>query len=101
MTTNKPTENEDEYFAREDAEARRKLALERAHKLAAAERDRLKQLHWMHCPKCGMALETHKFREVQIEKCHHCGGVFLDDGELERLAGKEAGFVQRLVAVFK
>lgn len=101
MTTKKPTDNEDEFFAREEAEKRRKLALERAHKLADDEREKLKQLHFMHCPKCGMKLESHTYREVQIEKCHHCGGVFLDDGELERLAGKDAGFVQRLVAVFK
>lgn len=101
MTINKPTENEDEYFAREDAEARRKLAHDQGLKLAADERAALKQLHHMHCPKCGMTLETHAFREVQVDKCHHCGGVWLDDGELDRLAGKEAGFVQRLVAVFK
>lgn len=101
MSTNKPTENEDEYFAREDAEARKKLAYEQAQKLAAAEREHMKQLHYMHCPKCGMTLETHTFKEVQIEKCHHCRGVWLDDGELDRLAGKEAGFIHRLVAVFK
>ena len=54
----KPSQHEDEYFAREDIEKKRKLALEQAQELAASEREELKTLHYMKCPKCGMDLQT-------------------------------------------
>jgi len=101
MSLNKPTESEDEFFARQDAEKRRKLALERARALKEAELAQLKALHFMHCPKCGFQLEPISFHGVQIERCYHCGGTFLDEGELEALAGKEPGFIQRVISVFK
>jgi hypothetical protein len=101
MSLNKPSETEDEFFARQDAENRRKLALEKARALKEAELAQLKALHYMHCPKCGFPLETINFHELQIDRCYHCGGTFLDEGELERLAGKEPGFIQRVIAVFK
>jgi uncharacterized protein len=101
MTMKKPSESEDEFFARQDAEKRRKMALEKARELKEEELAQLKALHFMHCPKCGMPLETINFHDLQIERCYHCGGSFLDEGELERLAGKEPGFIQKVVAVFK
>ena len=101
MTLKKPSESEDEFFARQDAEKRRKLALERARALKEAELAQLKALHFMHCPKCGFQLETITFHELQIERCYHCGATCLDEGELERLAGKEPGFMQRVISVFK
>ena len=81
----KPSNTEEEYFAREEVEKRRKLALEEAQRLAAAERERLKQLHYMHCPKCGMQLQTVKNGPVEVDACFNCGGVFLDAGELEQI----------------
>ena len=101
MTIQKPSESEEEFFAREDAEKRRKLALEKAKEMAQADRDRLKATHFMRCPKDGMELQTVSYREVQIDKCFTCGGSWLDEGELERLAGKEAGFLQNVLSVFK
>jgi uncharacterized protein len=97
----KPSETEEEYFARQDAEKRRKLALEQQRAMAAAERDRLRQLHQMRCPKCGMELTTISYRDVQIDRCFSCGGTWLDEGELEQLAGREPGFLQKLISVFK
>ena len=101
MSLKKPSESEDEFFARQDAEKRRQLALEKARALKEAELAELKALHFMHCPKCGFQLETITFQGLQIERCYHCGGSFLDQGELERLAGKEPGFIQKVVSVFK
>jgi hypothetical protein len=100
MSLKKPSESEEEFFARQDAEKRRRLALEEQKKLAKAERERLKQLHWMRCPKDGMELTTIEFKGVQIDKCFTCNGTFLDDGELERLAGKEPGFLNKVMSVF-
>jgi hypothetical protein len=101
MSLKKPTESEDEFFARQDNEKRHKLALERARAMKEAELAELKALHFMHCPKCGFGLETITFHELQIERCYNCGGTWLDQGELERLAGKEPGFIQRVVSVFR
>ncbi len=55
-TPGKASQSEDEYFVREDAEKKRKLALQAKKDAVAAERKRLKDLHWMRCPKCGMEM---------------------------------------------
>lgn len=37
------------------------------------------------CPKCAIALQTHKYKrakEVNVDECYNCGGFFLDSGEL-------------------
>ena len=101
MSSKKPSETEEEYFARQEAETRRKLALEKQRQTEASERERLKQLHFMHCPKCGNKLETVKYKELEIDKCFTCNGTWLDEGELERLAGKEPGFLGSVVGLFK
>lgn len=84
----KPSNTEDDYFAREDIEKKRKLAMEQADATAQAERERLKQLHHMHCPKCGMTLQTVKQGTVEIDSCFNCGGIWLDAGELETLVSR-------------
>lgn len=71
---------------------RRQEVQRRTAELAAEERERLKSLHWMHCPKCGSVLDEVVFRGVKVDKCFGCGGVYLDDGELEQLAGKPGWF---------
>jgi hypothetical protein len=88
--TNRPPSSEDEYFVREDAERKRKLALEVKRKTEEDERLRLKQLHWMRCPKCGMPMHEVKLRGVDVDVCFACSGVFLDQGELEHLEKPES-----------
>jgi hypothetical protein len=85
-TTIRPTRSEDEFFAREDAEKRRRSALEVQRETAVAERERLRALHHMRCPKCGLGLQEVAFRGVQADLCFACGGVFLDRGEIDRIA---------------
>lgn len=98
----KPSSAEEEYFAREEAEKKRKLAIEQQKKLAAAEKEKLKKAHFMHCPKCGMKMEEMAFRGVTIDRCFNCGGTYLDAGELEKLAGPEGGAVTRsILNIFK
>jgi len=99
--TKKPSESEEEYFARQDAEVRRKLAVEKRREMEAAEAKALKDLHFMHCPKCGHKLETMTYRGLAIDKCFSCNGTWLDAGELETLAGKEPGFLNSVVSLFK
>jgi hypothetical protein len=96
-----PSSNEQEYFARLEAEKRRKHAEEARKHFDAAEREKQKQLHYMHCPKCGMELEEIAFGEVHVDKCFNCEGLWLDQGELERLRQKETGFFGKLLDVFR
>jgi uncharacterized protein len=97
----KPSQNEDEFIAREEAEKKRKLALTQVKELAQAEKQTLKDLHYMHCPKCGMQLHTIGYHGVEVDKCFNCHGVWLDDGELEKLAGKDKdGYWARMLRFF-
>ena len=85
MKQDKPSRNEDEYFAREDAALLQKQR-ERAH-VAAVEAER--KSHFMKCPKDGYDLASSEYHRVQIETCPHCGGMWLDAGELEAVAHEE------------
>jgi len=86
---NKPSKIEDEYFVREDAEKKRKLALQAKKEKKAAELKALKELHFMHCPKCGLGMQEVKYKHVDVDVCFSCGGVFLDKGELEHITLKD------------
>ena len=100
MSTPTPSKAEDEYFVRVEAEKEAKLAEERRKEIDAEERQQMKDLHWMHCPKCGMELHEIVYRGVKIDKCFCCHGIYLDDGELEQLAGNESGFLKGFLSLF-
>lgn len=85
MTTDKPSRNEDEYFVKQDAELLRK---QRAQAEAAA-REAERKTHYMKCPKDGYDLTTIERHGVQVDFCAHCGGLWLDKGELELLEERE------------
>lgn len=87
------SKTEEEYFAREEAEKLEALRQEADRKAEEERRKALKDLHYMHCPKCGMDLKETSFRGIMIDRCESCGGIFLDRGELEALAGEDKGGV--------
>ncbi len=90
----KPGRDEEEYFSRLEREKLDKLAAKRSDRLSEQERDELRKLHWMRCAKCGFEMEPKVFRGQEIDVCKNCGGVYLDKGELEALAGKDrSGFL--------
>ena len=97
----KPSGPEEEYFARLEAERRRKVAAERQAEMQEEERQRQRTLHFMKCPKCGMQLEEIAFGDVRVDKCFHCEGMWLDKGELESIHTKEPGFMGKLLNVFR
>lgn len=101
MAIDKPSSSEEEYFARQEAERRKKAAEAKAAQISQAERERLKREHWMRCPKCGFELQSIVYRGVIIDKCFNCGGIYLDDGELEKLAGKKGSLLQGVADLFK
>jgi Zn-finger nucleic acid-binding protein len=45
----------------------------------------------MTCPRCSIETETRKTDDVEIDACPRCAGVFLDRGELNRVAEKTDG----------
>ena len=49
----KPSEQEEEYFVREDAERLRKLHAEEQARLKQSEKDALRRLHEGRCANCG------------------------------------------------
>lgn len=87
----KPTSKEEEYMLQEELKRRRQVAQEAEAKLAEVERTRLKELHWMRCPKCGGELQEVDYRGVRIDQCSSCLGIYLDAGELAQLSAAEGG----------
>lgn len=81
----KPSNQEEEYFARLELENKRRLARQQSEELAQREKDHRKELHFMKCPRCGMDLHTVKYEKLDVETCFHCHGVWLDAGELAQL----------------
>jgi hypothetical protein len=101
MTVKKPSSEEEEYFAKEEAARLHALAVEASRRLKTEELAQLKALHFMKCPKCGFDLQTIQFKGLAIDKCFHCNGTWLDSGELESLAGKENDILHKIIAVFR
>ena len=78
----KPNKTEDEYVWVQEMQQRvAKLAKEQ-HAMTEAEKQRLKEAHWMHCPKCGQKLDPEICGTLEIDVCPSCKGVWLDMGEL-------------------
>ncbi len=46
----------------------------------------------MTCPKCRGEMRTYERSGVTVDQCTECRGLFLDRGELERLADAESAF---------
>ncbi len=89
MSIEKPSRNEDEYFARQEAELLEKQRLAAGSAAAEAER----RSHFMKCPKCGHDLEAVHYESLTIDRCTNCAGVWLDPGELEQLRSMQGSNV--------
>jgi uncharacterized protein len=76
---------EDQYFAKRDRELIEKLKTAQAGQAEEA----LRQAAHMRCPKCGEHLHSVTLYDVAVEECPACNGIWLDRGELERIAERE------------
>jgi hypothetical protein len=101
---------EDEWFRANEAklieearQARKKREQERAAQEAAGERARLRDLHFMKCPKCGHDMKEEDLAAVRVDRCSFCEGIFFDAGELDQVLLKKdedrRGFFRRLVKI--
>ena len=76
-----PSRNEDEYFAKQDAELIRQMRAKLDAERVAAERKQA----LMKCPKDGADLREQEIGNVKVDVCAECGGMWLDAGELDLL----------------
>ena len=90
----KPSRNEDEYFAKQDAE----LLKARRAKLDEERRKAERSVHHMKCPKCGGQLLEREFQQMRIDVCQECKGTWLDPGEFELLAHVNRGAINRFIS---
>jgi acetyl-CoA carboxylase beta subunit len=99
----KPSEKEQEYFLQQELLRLKELREQYRRQLEEEERQKLKELHWLHCPKCGQKMEVSHLQGVEVEVCPACGGLFLDAGELDKvLEGSRRGpFTEALKALRK
>ncbi|MGK2936174.1 MAG: zf-TFIIB domain-containing protein [Gemmatimonadaceae bacterium] len=95
----KPSRNEDEYWAKVDAELikSRRAALD-------AERENARMSEQQNkCPRCCVDLKEREYHHVKIDECAQCGGVWLDKGELEMLQqvprDKSGGFLGSMFGI--
>jgi uncharacterized protein len=73
---------ENDYFRKKEQEQIEKLRKD------AQERE-VSEVCRNRCPKCGNMLEPMTFREVPLDKCQECGGVWLGPKDLQILAEKD------------
>jgi hypothetical protein len=93
-----PSEKEEEYIKRQELEKVKKLREQAARETAEQEKVKLKELHWMRCPKCGMELAEVEFRKVIVDACFSCGGMYLDKGEIDNILAQEGTGTLRKIA---
>ncbi|HSN68810.1 MAG TPA: zf-TFIIB domain-containing protein [Thermoanaerobaculia bacterium] len=96
-----PSDQEQEYFAREEMKRRKKEQDALAARMAEEEKRKLKELHFMKCPKCGMDMQEYEYREIKLDRCSGCGGVFFDQGEMEQLLQRNEDFLGKFRSLFR
>ncbi|MDP2853445.1 MAG: zf-TFIIB domain-containing protein [Smithellaceae bacterium] len=96
----KPSETEEEFFARKEYERLRKSQEDSQKNLAADQRAKEKELHYMKCPKCGMNLVEIDYKKIKVDKCSECEGIWLDAGEIEMVVQMDKGSLDKLFSVF-
>ncbi|MDH5805901.1 MAG: zf-TFIIB domain-containing protein [Gemmatimonadota bacterium] len=83
--SDKPSRNEDEYFAKQEAELLKAQKAEAEKAKALEER----KSHFMKCPKCGADLVVEEFHGLEVDRCPECNGIWFDAGEAEQVIKDE------------
>jgi len=96
----KPSETEEEFFARKEYERLKKSQEDSQKYLAANQRVKEKELHYMKCPKCGMNLVEIDYKNIKVDKCSECEGIWLDAGEIEVVGQMDKSGLDKLFSVF-
>jgi hypothetical protein len=97
MATKKPSSSEGEYIAREEAKQRELAAIRRQQ----AEAARAREARLRTCPGgCETRLVDEAYRDVVIQRCPTCRGVWLVPGELEKVSHDEASIIRDFFRFF-
>jgi hypothetical protein len=80
---------EHQYFAERDRQLVAKLR-------GAKEGEGEAEAAQMRCPKCGVHLQHRTIHEIDVAECSACHGLWLDQGELEKISQRETeGWIAR------
>jgi uncharacterized protein len=96
----KPSVQEDEYFALMEPEIKKRIEAQRGKKVTEDEERKLKELHFVKCPKCGLDPTEIEFKSVKIDECSGCREKWLDAGEYKALVKIEKLVLERLFTIF-
>jgi acetyl-CoA carboxylase beta subunit len=97
----KPSKIEDQHILEHELNCRLQKLEAQQRATAEAEKRRLKELHWMHCPKCGQALTTETYGSVEVDVCPSCRGLWLDANELETIIASESGLFRSCLKIIR
>jgi len=95
-----PSGQEEEYFARQEFERRKKALIEQESRGTEGERQRILAVARNRCPKCAAPLVTITYRKVELDKCSSCEGLWFDCGELDQVLAQEGWFLSGLKRIF-
>ncbi len=73
---------ENQYFLKKERQQLEQLK-------AAMKEELAPELCRNRCPKCGRKLEVMSFREVPLDQCPGCGGIWLGPRDLQILSQKD------------
>lgn len=83
-------DSEDNWFRSYEKELLEEAAKKRVKRIEKemSNRDqdelvKLREAHWLKCPKCGHDMATISYDQVEIESCTFCKGVYFDRAEFE------------------
>ena len=97
----KSSEKEEEYFARMEFEKKKKIKEEEHKKTTEEMKRKLRGLHYMRCPKCGMELIEIDYKKIKIDECSECRGIWFDAGELATVSKLEKSGLDKFFGIFK
>jgi uncharacterized protein len=97
----KHPKTEDEYIWVHELQTRMARLEKEQPAQTRADKLRLKELHWMHCPKCGQELAAETCDGVEVDVCPSCKGVWLDAGELGTIVESRGSFFHSCLRILR
>jgi hypothetical protein len=97
MALKRPSSSEAEFIAREESKRRELEQIEREQ--AEAEAARALRRGYGPCGHDAKLVEE-SFRDILIDRCPVCNGVWLDPGELEKITHDDATVVRSVLNFF-
>jgi hypothetical protein len=96
-----PIKPEDEWFAKYEIQLIRDAKRKREQSAETKDKENNLPANYMQCPVDGTKMNAKKFKEIEINICPSCDGIWLDRGELEELIvaheKDRKGFFRRLL----